>query len=344
VNSPRRAPVIADVARAAGVSVPTVSRVLTGSTPVSDEKRERVLRAIEMLGYRPNAAARALVRGSQPLVAVFAGNTTRYGYARTIQGIEEAARAAGRIVVITVIESEDEAEVRAAVDLVLGQTISGAIVLDYDPQGATTLQAIGDSVPTVVATPSAGYSTFPSITMDDETAGREATEYLLGLGHRTVHHIAIPHSGGPGGRAVGWRTALEAAGAEVPDIIGADWEPMSGYRAGQQLAAIGDATAVLCGNDELAMGVARALAEAGLRIPQDVSIIGFDDQPLAELWQPALTTVRQDFVELGRQAYALLDGVIARTTSRRIERAKPELIVRESTAAPAPERLAAARS
>lgn len=338
MNTPRRAPVIADVARAAGVSVPTVSRVLTGSTPVSTEKRERVLRAIELLGYRPNAAARALVQGNQALVAVFAGNTTRYGYSRTIQGVEEAARAAGRVVLITVIETDEEQVVRETVDLVLGQPISGAIVLDYDPQGAVTLEAIAGAVPTVAATPSPGYAAVPCVTMDDRAGGRAATEYLLGLGHRTVHHVAIPHAGALGGRAAGWRAALEAAGTEVPEIIEADWEPVSGYRAGRLLAAREDVTAVLCGNDELAMGVVRAFTEAGLRVPEDVSVVGFDDQPLAALWQPPLTTVRQDFDALGRRALGLLDSVIAGRPATHEEPPQPQLVLRESAAAPSPRR------
>lgn len=314
--------------------MPTVSRVLTGSTPVSTEKRDRVLRAIEMLGYRPNAAARALVQGHRPMVAVFAGNTTRYGYARTIQGVEEAARVAGMIVVITVVESEAESVVDRAVDLALGQAIGGAIVLDYDPQGAAALRAIAGSIPAVVATPSTGNSIVPYAAMDDQSAGREATDFLLGLGHRTVHHVAIPHSRGPGGRAAGWRDALETGGARVPDIIEAGWEPMSGYRAGQQLVATEGVTAVLCGNDELAMGVVRALTDAGLRVPQDVSVVGFDDQPLAELWQPPLTTVKQDFVELGREAFRLLEGLMSKKDVPHWVRSKPRLVVRDSTAKP----------
>ena len=122
---PRRPPVIADVARVAGVSVPTVSRVLTGSTPVSAAKRAQVMAAIEELGYRANAAARALVTARHSMIAVIAGNTTRYGYALTLQGVEEAARAAGYIVVITVVEWQEPAVVDAAVGLVLGQSVAG---------------------------------------------------------------------------------------------------------------------------------------------------------------------------------------------------------------------------
>ncbi|WP_250442967.1 LacI family DNA-binding transcriptional regulator [Actinotalea sp. C106] len=333
----RRVPVIADVARVAGVSVPTVSRVLTGSTPVSPERRERVMRAIAELGYRPNGAARALVQGRQSMIAVFAGNTTRYGYARTIQGIEEAARAAGFIVVITVIETDDPAVVGTGVDLVLGQPVAGAIVLEFDPAGDATVAAMPSSLPLVAATGSSAGSDVPHALMDDVTAAKEATRYLLGLGHRTVHHVAIPPSGRPSGRSVGWREALEEAGIPVPEIQQAGWEPISGYQAGLELARSEDVTAVLCGNDELAIGVMRAMAEQGRRVPEDVSVVGFDGQPLAELVSPPLTTVEQDFVALGRQAFALLKGLIDGKDVPQAVTSAPRLVIRSSTA-PAPSR------
>jgi DNA-binding LacI/PurR family transcriptional regulator len=328
--------VIADVARVAGVSVPTVSRVLTGSTPVSAEKRERVMRAIAELSYRPNGAARALVQGRQSIVAIFAGNTTRYGYARTIPGIEEAARAAGFIVVITVIETDAPAVVDAAVDLVLGQPVAGAIVLHFDPPGHAALAAMPAPLPLVAAAGSSGDSTVPHVFMDDRTAAREATRYLLGLGHRTVHHVAIPPSGSPSGRSLGWREALEEAHAPVPEMLQATWEPISGHRAGIQLAASKDVTAVLCGNDELAIGVMRAMAEHGRSVPEDVSVVGFDGQPLAELVSPPLTTMEQDFVGLGRQAFGLLKQLIDGGPVPPSVSLVPRLLIRSSTAPPPP--------
>lgn len=330
----RRAPVIADVARVAGVSVPTVSRVLTGSTPVSPERRERVMRAIQELGYRPNGAARALVQGRQPIIAVFAGNTTRYGYARTIQGIEETARAAGFIVVITVIETDDPKVVDTGVDLVLSQPVAGAIVLEFDPAGGAALDAMPASLPVVAAAGSSRRAVVPHAFMDDRTAAKEATQYLLGLGHATVHHVAIPPSGEPSGRSVGWREALDEAGIPVPKLLQAGWEPISGYRIGRELALSDDVTAVLCGNDELAIGVLRALAEAGLSVPDDVSVVGFDGQPFAELWSPPLTTVEQDFVGLGRQAFGLLKDLLDGLPVPPSVSSSPRLVVRGSTAPP----------
>ncbi|TGO05469.1 LacI family DNA-binding transcriptional regulator [Serinibacter arcticus] len=339
MNPPRRSkpPVIADVAQLAGVSVPTVSRVLTGAVPVSPERRARVLAAIAELGFRPNGAARALASGRQPMVAVIAGNTTRYGYATTIQGIEEAARAAGHMVTITVVESDDPHTVAAAVDHVLGQPLAGAVVLEYDPPGQAATRAIPAWLPCVAT--AAGRQTGPAnlahAYMDDRAAAEQATRYLLDLGHRTVHHIAIPSAGGESSRLQGWRDALVKSGAEVPEVEHADWAPMTAYAAGQRLVEDESVTAVLCGNDELAMAVARAVVDAGKRVPQDISVVGFDDQPLTQLWSPALTTVRQDFVQLGHAVFGLLQRQLEHGTVPASIRIVPELIVRGSTG-PAP--------
>lgn len=335
---PTRAPAITDVARLAGVSVPTVSRVITGSTPVRPEKRERVLAAIAELGYRPNGAARALVAGRQMAVAVLTGGTTRYGYATTLQGIEEAARLAGFIVMITVIESEQPELISSAVDLALAHPVAGVIVLKFDPASVKALHRLPAGLP-VVAAAGARSSGVPHAVLDDTAAASQATEYLLSLGHRTVHHVAIPAAGRRSGRIVGWRKALERAGAQVPEVLQSDWDPVTGYQLGLRLAQRRDVTAVLCGNDEIAMGVMRALHEQGRRVPAEVSVVGFDGHPLAALATPALTTVEQDFVELGRRAFGLLAGLVQRAgggdpPAPQSSIATPRLIVRESSGPP----------
>lgn len=330
---PVRAPAITDVARLAGVSVPTVSRVITGSTPVRPEKRERVLAAISQLGYRPNGAARALVAGRQAAIAVLTGGTNRYGYASTLQGIEEAARLAGFIAMITVIESDHPEIVRASVDLALAHPVAGVIVVKFDPASSAALHMLPPSPPVVAA--AGGRSRgVPHAVLDDTAAAVQATEYLLSLGHRTVHHVAIPAAGRRSGRAVGWRKALERAGAPVPELLQCDWDPHQGYRLGLRLADRDDATAVLCGNDELALGVMRGLYERGRRVPEDVSVVGFDGHPLGALSVPALTTVEQDFVGLGRRAFDLLAGLLDNRHAPRGSVATPRLVVRESTAPP----------
>ncbi|HEX8343798.1 MAG TPA: LacI family DNA-binding transcriptional regulator [Actinoplanes sp.] len=331
----RRPPVIADVARAAGVSVPTVSRVLNGTLPVSDHKREQVLRAVRELGYRPNGAARALVTGRQSMITIITSNTTRHGYAMTIQGIEEAARAAGYLVAIAVLDSGAGQTIAAALDLVLGQPTAGVIVLDFDEIGGRAISAVPDTVALAAVSSTTEGRVIPRVLFDDMRGGWDATRYLLSLGHRTVHHVALPESGRPNGRLLGWRRALQESGAEVPEVIRTDWSPASGYRAGLVLAGMDDVTAVLCGNDEVAFTVMKGLKDAGRAIPDDVSVIGFDDQPLAAFWSPPLTTMGADFVQLGREAATLLFASINESIAASTAvSAELHLVVRASTGPP----------
>ncbi|GAA3152757.1 LacI family DNA-binding transcriptional regulator [Nonomuraea roseoviolacea subsp. carminata] len=333
-RSHTRPPVLADVARAAGVSVPTVSRVLSGSAPVSADKRRQVLRAIQELGYRPNAAARALATGKRSIISVLTSDTTRYGYASAIRGIEEAARAVGLVVALTLLDGDDEESARVAVDLALGQPLAGVIVLEFDIQGGRALAALPETIPAAAVSSAGQGRSIPRALFDDHAGARDATNYLLGLGHRTVHHVGIPASGRPSGRLLGWREALEAAGAPVPEIVESDETPGSGLQAGAYLARRGDVTAVLCGNDEVAFGVIRAFQDEGLRVPEDVSVVGFDDHPLAEIWTPSLTTMRQDFAELGRMAVDFLLGRLAGVPVEATH-STPRLVIRESAAPPA---------
>lgn len=326
-------PTIADVARVAGVSVPTVSRVLTGNIPVGPKRREMVERAIAQLGYRPNAAARALVSGRRSMIAVVAANTSRYGYARTIEGVEEAARAAGYMVVITVVETAERDVVESALDMVLGHFMAGVIVLDFDEPGHAALGAMPANVPVAVAAGSASRSTpAPRAYLADQRGARQATDYLLSLGHPTVHHIALPSSGRRGGRTAGWAAALKAAGVEPPAALTTTWDPLHAYELAKSLAADPSVTAVLAGNDEVALAVLRAMTEQGRSVPGDVSVIGFDDQPIASLVCPSLTTVAQDFAELGRATFRLLERAINNTASQASVSVPARLLLRESTA------------
>lgn len=331
-----RPPGLVDVAAKAGVSLSTVSRVITGRTPVSASLRGRVMEAVDELGYRPNAAAQTLVSGRRSTIAVLARNTTRYGYAETLHGIEEAARTAGYVVMIAVIDSGDPEEIGRAVDLTLSQPLAGAIVIEFDDVGISTLKALPTSVPAVAAAGARrrGESR-PHAFLDDETGGRKATEYLLSLGHRTVHHIAIPATRARSGRAWGWRRALERAGAPIPNPVQAAYSPTSGYDAAQVLIDDASVTAILCGNDELAIGVARAYQERGRSIPGDISIVGFDDQPFAQMWLPSLTTVAQDFTDLGRRTFAQLEHLLSTGERPPDSAVAPRLIVRESSGPPA---------
>jgi DNA-binding LacI/PurR family transcriptional regulator len=334
-SKPYRAPVLADVARAAEVSVPTVSRVLNGSKYVAPELAQRVNEAVQALGYRPNGAARSMRSGRRTLVSVLAGATANYGYARTLQGVETAARRAGMTVSITVVESGDDEDVRTAIDLTLAQPTAGVIVLEFDRAGINTAKALPEGLPVVVAGGgSRRIGHVPAALIDERKGGRQATDYLLHLGHRTVHHIAGPTEGKHSGRTDGWRAALTAAGAPVPQVMRANWEASDGYRWGERIAGMSDVTAVFCANDDIALGLMRALSDRGIDVPADISVVGFDDQPLVALWRPSLTTVDQDFEDLGARAFELLSQVIDGDPAAASSVKAPQLVVRESTAPP----------
>jgi DNA-binding LacI/PurR family transcriptional regulator len=332
--TPTKPASIMDVARLAGVSVPTVSRVLTGAARVAPDKVERVNEAIEQLHYRPNEVARALVSGSSNMIVVLASNTTYYGYAATIQGIEEAARVAGMMVVITVIQSSDKAHVSSAVQSALRQPISGIIVLKFDVAGVAALAQIPNTVPVAVAS-GIVEDDYPQAVMDEFAGGEAATRYLLSLGHATVHHVSIPQSGATEDlRTLGWRKALTDAGIPAPPVIPSSWDPQTGVRIGRELAARSDVTAIFCGNDEIAMGVMNGARSGGRHIPTDLSVVGFDDHPLSSLWSPALTTVRQDFVALGRNTFELLWNSIRKIPAPSHTSEATQLIIRESSVPP----------
>ncbi|MFF2376555.1 LacI family DNA-binding transcriptional regulator [Streptomyces xiamenensis] len=344
-RSGRRPASIRDVADAAGVSYQTVSRVINGHPSVRPATRERVEAAVAALGFRRSATAHALASGRTRALTVLTSDTTHYGYAAALRGIEEAARAASFAVGIAVLESAEDEVVRDAVRRAT-DTGGGLIVIAYDRPGVRALQLLPDDAPVVAAVetpataPPAGS---PWVWTDDRAAAHRVTRHLLDLGHHTVHHLAIPSTTGTGGasqRVAGWRAALREAGRPVPEPLTAGWEPADGYAAGQRLARDPEVTAVLCGNDDLALGVLRALHEAGRHVPRDISVAGFDDGPHSAYLTPALTTVRLDFTGLGRATFALLHGLLEEgepVTPHPV--APPGLIIRESTGpAPRPSR------
>jgi DNA-binding LacI/PurR family transcriptional regulator len=325
---------IRDVARAAGVSYQTVSRVINGNASVKEETRARVQETIRVLGFRPNVAARALASGDTRSLTVVTANTTLYGYAATLQGVEEAARAAGFSVGISVLESEREEHVRAAVNRAVDAS-TALIVIAYDSAGVRALETVpaGHPVAAAVEAPQQQPPDMPPrVWIDDAEAASEATWYLLSLGHRTVHYVALPSTTHAGRRTAGWRRALEAAGAPVPEPVGAGWDAIAGHRAGQRLAQDPEVTAILCGNDDLALGVLRAMHEAGRSVPGAVSVVGFDNAPQSAFYTPSLTTVDLDFLSLGRACFASLQEVLSGPAAPIGHRpvTRPRLVVRES--------------
>ncbi len=336
VGPEQRQPVMADVAKLAGVSHQTVSRVLNGAPHVRPGTRERVLAAIRELDYRPNSAARALVTRRSQALGVVSFDSTLYGPASMLDGIERAARSAGYFVSVASLRSLDSRSVQEAVDRLRGQGVEGVLVIAPQISAVSAVARLSSSVP-VVAVGSGTQSQVPMVSVDNRSGAEAATRHLLDLGHRTVHHLA-----GPAGwlesqdRQEGWRHALEAAGAPVPHVESGDWSARSGYEAGLRIAQQGEASAVFCANDHMALGLLRALHEAGRSIPGDISVVGFDDIPEAGYFTPPLTTLRQDFGELGRRALELLvEDLAGGAVTRTQVLISPDLVLRRS-AGPAP--------
>ena len=337
--TPERMPVMADVARIAGVSHQTVSRVLNHHPNVRAATRDRVLAAIQELGYRRNLSARALVTRRTNTLGVVAFDTTLYGPASTLFGLEQAARDAGYFISIVSLKTINRKTVGEALDYLAAQAVDGLIAIAPQVEAAAAVSALEGTVP-VVAVEGGEAGGMPVVAVDQVYGAELATRHLLDLGHRTVWHVAGPVDWLEAeGRRNGWRAALEAAGVEVPPVVEGDWSPRSGYEAGRRIAddaRAGRATAVFVANDQMALGLLRALHEAGVRVPQDVSIVGFDDIPESEFLTPPLTTVRQDFAEVGRKSIALLLDLIDTGPRAEAERivVPPVLVTRSSTTPP----------
>jgi DNA-binding LacI/PurR family transcriptional regulator len=329
-SGPSARPVMADVARLAGVSHQTVSRVLNNHPNVSPATREEVLAAIRALGYRPNAAARTLATGRTHSLGVISFDTTLYGPASMLYGIERAAHPAYSVSIAS-LPALDRQSMLEAIGRFLDQGVEGIIVIAPQNSAVDALTAVADDLP-LVALGCGTRAPVASVTIDNPAGAARATRYLLDLGHPTVHHV-----GGPDAfldaeeRAEGWRQALRAAGAPEPEIVYGDWSARSGYEIGHQLAADSQVSAVFCANDQMALGLLRALSEHGRAVPGDVSVVGFDDIPEAAYFLPPLTTVWQDFGEVGRRAlHLLIDQISGEKPSRRRLPVGPELIVRAS--------------
>ena len=324
---------MADVAKLAGVSHQTVSRVINDSAHVRPETRSRVLAAMRQLDYRPNSAARALVTGRSGTLGVVSFDTTLYGPGSTLFAIEQAAHAAGYFITIVSLLALDRKSVLGAVDRLRVQGVDGILVITPQEGAADALVNLPVGIP-LVAVEAGRPNSVPLVAVDQFAGAVNATQLLLDLGHETVWHVSGPREFLEAQQRVdGWRATLEAAGAHVPPVLVGDWSPASGYRVGLQLAGDLEVTAIFVANDQMALGVLRALHERGREIPREVSIVGFDDIPEAQYFTPPLTTVRQDFGEMGRSSLRLLLELIQDTGQppQRVTIA-PELVVRRSTA------------
>jgi LacI family transcriptional regulator len=332
--APRSRPTIREVAARAGVSHQTVSRVINGSERVNPDTRERVERAISELGYQPNAIARSMARGRTLTLACIAPNLTDYTFANIIEGAEIEARSQGFFVLIA--SAPNEKNFNVLYEQLLGsRRAEGLLVITpYIDRQHTGLHL---NVPTVYVGADPRQDHISLVTLNDTAAGLLATQHLIELGHQRIAHIIGPLiEDSAQNRLEGYHSALSTAGVH-PDprlIVEGDWSATSGYEAVHQLFDQKVSfSAIFAQNDRMAIGAIRALRETGIKVPEDVSVVGFDDMPLASYFDPPLTTIKQDTFRMGSEAARLLIRLIEHPEEEKTLIYLPgELVIRQSTA------------
>jgi DNA-binding LacI/PurR family transcriptional regulator len=329
-----RAPNIRDVARLAGVSYQTVSRVLNEHPSVRDSTKQRVLNVITEIGYRPNQAARALVTSRSRTIGVLTSQSANYGPMTSVTAIEHAARDAGYRITVTSIASGDHPSIRAALDQLLMQSIEALVVIAPQVRVLDTIRELQIGVPYITLQNADVGGGERTMSIDQLAGARMATQHLIDLGHTEIMHISGPQDWIEAeARMQGYLDALNGADLRTRAPILGDWTAHFGYYAGLELLRFRDFTALFASNDQMALGFIHACWDSGLDVPGDISVVGFDDIPEAAHFYPPLTTIRQNFSEIGRRAISLLLAEL-QGSSPSHERIAPELVVRRSTAAP----------
>jgi DNA-binding LacI/PurR family transcriptional regulator len=334
VTAASRAPVMADVARLAGVSHQTVSRVINGSPSIKPETRERVLQAIERLGYRPNIAARALVRGRSGMIGIIGTARTFFGPTSIHRSVEDAAREAGYFATSVSLSDVTRRALSDATEHLMRVGVEGIVMIAGHDEALEVVRMQPARVPFVVVEGDLSKASL-TVGVEQVRGARMATEHLLSLGHREIVHVSGPLNWAEArARVEGWRLAMSESGLRPAEPVRGDWSSESGYTAGERICEMRGATAVFAANDQMAIGVLRALHECGRRVPDDISVVGFDDVPEAAYLIPPLTTIQQDFDAVGRRAIEVVTQAIKGTELQPSPLVIPKLVVRKSTAPP----------
>ena len=330
-------PTLVDVARDAKVSYQTVSRVINQHPSVADATRIRVQRAIDKLGYQPNRAARSLVTRRSNTIGIVSFGSRYYGPTQMLVNIEAASRRRGYGLTFTSVDGHSAPEMSRVIGELTSQNLDGVVVIapveEVDP--GTVVRLFGDTPFVMIdIVPSEGVH---SVAIDQAHGARLATQHLIGLGHQLFCEISGPlrwHDAML--RHETWLATLRSSGITPGPSVESDWTAAGGHAAAQWLLGSGAAfTALFVGNDQMALGAIRTLQDAGLRVPHDVSVVGFDDVPEAAFFEPPLTTVRQDFVALGEETVDYLTTLIKDPDAAAQRRMLyPTFVVRSSTTEP----------
>ncbi len=326
---------LADVALASGVSHQTVSRVVNNHPNVSNKTRQRVLESIQELGYRPNRAAKGLATSKTGVIGIISFGTNYFGPGQMFTEIERAVRGRGYGLALRNIDALSARQLQAAIDDLASHPVDGIVInapfFNLDP---VQLLSLRRPLP-VVMTDVPRHAKLPSVVLDQTEGLKLATQHLIALGHQRIAEISGPLNWYSAvERHKAWVTTVNEAGLVLgPSGVG-DWTALGGYRAAQQILTTAEPfTGLVIGNDQMALGAMRALREHGLKVPEDVSVVGFDDIPEASFFEPPLTTVRQDFLAMGQQTVDYLLALILQPNTPHHQRTLyPQLIERLSTA------------
>lgn len=328
-----KAATIRDVAERADVSVASVSRVLNGAGPVTEATRARVLEAADALQYVPHSGARSLSTSKSQTIGVILPDLYGEFFSELIRGMDVAARALGYHLIVS--SSHDDAEEASAAIRSMRGRVDGLIVLSPHLDAANLAAGLAGRTPILLMNGGAADNR-PSIVVDNHGGAVQAVEHLIAIGRKRIAHIS-----GPDGnleaeaRLAGYLEAMAKAGLPTT-VVGGAFTQASGHEGGLALATGEDRPdAVFAGNDNMAVGAMLALQDAGLRVPEDVAIVGFDDVPIASLVRPALTTLRIRIAETGRGALErlvrMINAAADSVADTACEVVRPELVVRPSS-------------
>jgi DNA-binding LacI/PurR family transcriptional regulator len=335
VPDERRALSIRDIARLAGVSRQTVSRVLNGERYIKPSTEAQVRKVIEENSWRPNSAARALATSRSKTIGLLVSARSHYGPFTAATAIDEAARARGYAILSATLAREDDAAISEALDAFTAQGVDGVVVIAPQQRAHEAFQRVAVRVP-FVSLHWKDASDRRVAAFDQVAGARLATRHLIELGHTRIRHLAGPQDWNEAeDRMNGFLAELDDHDLAVTAPVLGDWSADLGYEVGLRILDHPDFTAIFASNDQMALGLMHAAAELGLSVPRDLSIVGFDDIPEAKHFAPPLTTIRQDFGRLGAQA---IDVLLAQIEGEDLpdapEYTVPELVVRASTAPP----------
>jgi LacI family transcriptional regulator len=328
---------IKDVAKKANVSIATVSRVLNESKPVSPQVKEKVMKAVEELGFNPNPVARSLVMKKSRLIGVLISDISNMFFSVLVSGIEKECFRQKYTTLLCSTNGNTERELYY-LNLLKKQYVDGVIIFTSTPKEEHIQFFENNPIPVVFKSyVDRENSRFSCINIDDYQAFYDATQYLIDLGHEKIGMFGGPLSVKDSGyhRYIGFRKALADHALEFHEkwFLEGNYDITTGYTRGRKLFSMKEIpTAVCCVSDTIAIGAIRAAEELGLRVPHDISIMGFDDIPIAEAYRPGLTTVRQPIIEMGIQsAQMLIQQIQDRENHSHDTRILPhEIIARES--------------